>query len=95
MAAYSLNKLVYQIQFPEGRARFEADPEAFLAPLGLTDEEVDAVRRADIRALWDMGVNPYLLRVFQIWNRISDQDFNGALEGVPYSGSGKGGISRG
>lgn len=84
MAGYALNKMVHDIQFPEKRARYEADSEAFLAGYDLEEDELRAVREGDIRALWQMGVNPYLLRVYQMWNKISDDDFESQLEGLSF-----------
>jgi hypothetical protein len=84
MLHYNLNKLVHEIQFPERRADFDRDPEAFVAGFNLTDEEVAAVQGGDVRALWIMGVNPYLLRVYQIWKKISDEDYRAALDGLSY-----------
>ncbi len=94
MLHYGLNKLVHEIQFPEKRAKFDEDPEAFLAGFDLTDEEVAAVQNGDVRALWNMGVNPYLLRVYQIWKKISDDDYRAALEGLSFYEP-QGGSSRG
>lgn len=84
MSRYSLNKFIHTLQFPESRARYDADPENFLGGFDLTQEEVQAVLSADIRALWMKGVNPYLLRVFQFWNKISDADFEKALKGFSF-----------
>ena len=95
MSSYCLNKLVHEIQFPEKRARFDADPEKFLAGFDLTPEELAAVRERDVRALWLKGVNPYLLRVYQIWTRIGDDDYRAALEGLSFNDFNEEGDSRG
>lgn len=87
MSRYLLNKLVHEIQFPEGRARFDSDPKAFLDGYDLTEDEVVAVRGGDVRTLWTMGVNPYLLRVYQLWKKISDDDFRAQLAEFPYPDS--------
>ncbi|MDA0999075.1 MAG: hypothetical protein O2807_00990 [bacterium] len=84
MPRYDLNKFIHVLQFPENRARYDADPEGFLGEFGLSREEVQAVLSADIRTLWMKGANPYLLRVFQFWNQISDADFEKALEGFSF-----------
>ncbi|MEE9275970.1 MAG: hypothetical protein V3V62_11745 [bacterium] len=95
MSRYAVNKLVHEIQFPEKRERYRADEAAFLAGYDLTEEELAAVQSADIRTLWEMGVNPYLLRVFQLWNRISDADFTAALEGCAFLDPAGGGRDNG
>lgn len=88
MSRYLLNKLVHEIQFPEIRARFDSDPEAFLDGYDLTEEELAAVRGGDVRTLWTMGVNPYLLRVYQLWKKIGDDEFRAAVAEFPYPDSG-------
>ena len=95
MSSYSLNKLVHEIQFPDKRARFEADPEEFLSGLDLTSEELTAVREKDVRTLWLKGVNPYLLRVYQLWNKIGDEDYRAALKGLSFYDFNEEGDSRG
>lgn len=84
MSSYALNKLVHEIQFPEKRAQYEENPKAFLTGFNLGDDELRAVREGDVRALWNWGVNPYLLRVYQMWNRIPDDAFNAAMDGLSY-----------
>ena len=84
MLHYQLNKLVHEIQFPDRRAMFDRDPEAFIDGFNLSPEEFAAVKDGDVRALWNMGVNPYLLRVYQIWKGISDDDYRAALEGLSF-----------
>ncbi|MFQ5895533.1 MAG: hypothetical protein ACE5JJ_06920 [Nitrospinota bacterium] len=89
MSCYALNKVIYELQFPETRGRYRANPDAFLGRYDLAEEEVAALRGADIRALWLLGVHPMLLRFFQPWNRISDDDFRAALQGLSYPGLAK------
>ena len=84
MLPYSINKLIHEIQFPDKRAEFDENPAAFLAGFDLSGEDVAAVQGGDVRALWNMGVNPYLLRVYQIWKKISDDDYRSALEGLSF-----------
>lgn len=45
----------------ELRARFEADPGAVAEGYGLTPQEVTAIRERDFRALFDLGMHPFLL----------------------------------
>lgn len=44
----------------ELRARFEADPGLVLDRYGFTPEERAAIDAGDFRALYDMGLHPYL-----------------------------------
>ena len=84
MSRYALNKFVWEIQYPEPRARYEADPEGFLARYDLSAEEIAAARSRDIRAMWLLGVNPYLLRFFQLRHGVEEEAFHTALQGLTY-----------
>lgn len=62
MSLYAVQKLLYQLNRDlDVRARFEADREAVLAGFDLTEEELGAVRGADIGLLYVLGVNGQLL----------------------------------
>ncbi len=87
MSLPALNKFIHDLQFPEIRERYSADATAFLSTYDLTEEEIAAVDKADLRTLWLLGVNPYLLRFFQHWNHITDNEFRAALEGLSFLGS--------
>ena len=95
MSLPALNKLLHDLQFPEVRERYRADAAAFLAGYELTEEEIAAVSGADLRALWLLGVNPYLMRFFQHWNHITDDEFRAALDGLSFPGSTVEGENRG
>lgn len=45
----------------ELRRRFEKEEEAVLADFDLTAAERDAIRKRDFRALYELGLHPYLL----------------------------------
>ncbi|MFQ5692764.1 MAG: hypothetical protein ACE5IM_06950, partial [Nitrospinota bacterium] len=87
MSLTALNRIVYDLQFPDLRERFRADPAAFLAAYDLTEEESAALKGPDLRALWRLGANPYLLRFFQHWNHITDDAFRESLRGLSFPGS--------
>ena len=84
MSWYSLNRFVWDLQYPELRAQYEADPAGFMARYDLTPGEVTAVRARDIRAMWTLGVNPYLLRFFQLRHGMEEAAFHEALKGLTY-----------
>jgi hypothetical protein len=75
---------VWDLQHPEPRAAYERDPDSFLARYDLTPEEATAVRTRDIRAMWVHGVNPYLLRFFQLRHGVEEDAFHAALKGFTY-----------
>jgi hypothetical protein len=84
MSWYGLNKFVWDLQYSEPRAQYEADSDGFLARYDLTPEEAAAVRARDIRAMWVLGVNPYLLRFFQLRHGVEETAFHTALKGLTY-----------
>ncbi len=84
MSWYALNKFVWDLQYPEPRAQYDADPAGFLARYELNPEELAAVRTRDIRAMWLLGVNPYMLRFFQLRAGVEEGAFHVALKGLTY-----------
>jgi hypothetical protein len=64
---YGLHKLLWELRkHPELAERYRAEPDAVLAGYELADEERDALVRGDFKALYDRGVNPYLLYFFAL-----------------------------
>ncbi len=95
MSWYALNRFVWDLQYPEPRAGYEADPQGFMGRYELTLEEKEAVRTRDIRAMWTLGVNPYLLRFFQLRHGVEEGAFHAVLRGLTYLDSVKAGGFRG
>ncbi len=87
MSLTSLNRIFYDLQFPRLQERYRIEPEVFLLDYDLTDEETVALQKFDIRSLWQLGVNPYLLRFSQYWTNTSDEAFLASLEGLAFQGS--------
>jgi hypothetical protein len=83
VSLYQLQKLMYEVnRSPERREAYRDDPAAFLARFDLTDEEKEALARLDIRALYQRGVHPLLLRPFTLLHRVSNEDYANALAGL-------------
>jgi len=61
LKAYRLNKFLHRMIVPAHREKFLADPEASFAEAGLSDEEMDLVRRRDWRAMIHYGVIFFML----------------------------------
>jgi hypothetical protein len=62
MSLYYVQKFLYELnRDPHSRERFHADPDTFLAPYELTDEEREAILKPDIGLLYVIGVNGQLL----------------------------------
>src|SRR3984957_4686093 len=62
MSLYGVNKVSHFLQVdPEFRELMATDPESALAALPLSDEERNAILRADVAALYRMGAHTFLL----------------------------------
>lgn len=60
-AGYRLNRMAMALTRPENRERFRADEAGFLADSGLTEAEIDLVRRRDWKGMLDHGGSIYLM----------------------------------
>ena len=58
---YRLNKLAMSLTEPQNRARFLADPEAYMSAGGLDEAQKAMIRRRDWLAMVEAGGNIYLL----------------------------------
>ena len=58
---YRLNRMANSLSDPGNRERFCADEAAYMAGMGLSDSEQDAVRRRDWAGMLTQGGNIYLL----------------------------------
>jgi hypothetical protein len=56
------NKMIFEVRRdPALRERFRADLEGLMRDYGLSQDEKDALRRADIKRLGELGMHPYFL----------------------------------
>lgn len=64
MSLYQVNKLLRDMNCSlELAHRCQSDPEAVLQQYELTAEEQEAIKGWQVRKLYDMGANPFLLLV--------------------------------
>jgi hypothetical protein len=83
MSVYQVQKLMFHTRSDsERRRRYLDDPAAFVRRYDLTEAEVRAVLNVDIRALYEMGVNPLLLRPFTELNGIVAKEHYQAIAGL-------------
>jgi Aromatic-ring-opening dioxygenase LigAB, LigA subunit len=83
MSLYQLQKLIYHVnRDAERREHYRQDPAAFSRKYDLTAEEIAAVLKVDVRALYAMGVHSLLLRPFTLLNKVSNEDYANALKGL-------------
>lgn len=59
--SYRLNKMAASLTAPENRAKFQADEDAYMRALGLSDQERDLVARRDWKGMMDYGASIYLV----------------------------------
>jgi|GEM_PF-2205163 hypothetical protein len=62
MKGYRLSKALQDHNSPPKMKEFLAQIDTMRVRYELTDEEVDAIRRADLERLYALGANPYLIR---------------------------------
>ncbi len=60
-AGYRLNRMAMSLTDPAKRAAFVADEAGYLHGMGLSDAEVDLVRRRDWKGMIEAGGNIYLI----------------------------------
>jgi|SRR5579871_1300881 len=60
-AGYRINKMAMTLTDPAKRAEFVADEPGYMLGLGLSDEEIDMVRRRDWKSMLESGGSIYLL----------------------------------
>jgi len=66
MSRYTLGKLFFDANSDRQMRlvqRFHADPEAVMEEYGLSEREKQAMRDKDIRAVYEAGVHPVLVRM--------------------------------
>lgn len=86
MSVFGVERLLFDLgQRPELRGRFVADVANLLDEYPLTNEERDAVRRIDLKWLYERGVNPMLLLRFNLTGQIPTRQAYTRLltEGAP------------
>jgi hypothetical protein len=62
MKGYRLSKALQDHNSPPKMQQFVADLEAMRVRYELNAEEADAIARADLGRLYELGANPYLIR---------------------------------
>lgn len=83
MSLYQLQKLIFEVnRNPRRREEYRKEPSAFASGYELTPQEKDAIANLDIRALYQLGVHPLLLRPFTLLHRVSNEDYAKALAGL-------------
>lgn len=89
MSRYATNRMLWETAADPELARIlQTDPDAALAGRDLTDEESSALAKADIRALFELGVHPFLLYNFALrlaggFSMPFVESYVARLEGLP------------
>lgn len=83
MSLYQVQKLFFHtLSDPTLRSEYRRSPQRFVERYDLQADERAAVLKVDIRALYQMGVDPLLLRPFTELNGIGSKDHYAALKGL-------------
>ena len=62
MGAYEVGRLIFELRKDARLAeQFRADKDSVMEKYGLTDKEKQAVHNQDIKFIYQLGVNPYLI----------------------------------
>ncbi len=59
--SYRLNRMAMSFTAPENRVRFKTDEEAYMRDHGLSEIEMNLVRRRDWKGMMDYGASIYLV----------------------------------
>jgi protocatechuate 4,5-dioxygenase alpha chain len=88
MSRYATSRVMWEVTRDRELAeRFQADPGAALDGRDLDDEERKALAAADIRALFELGIHPFVLYHFALrlaggWSMQFMQDYLAQLKGL-------------
>jgi hypothetical protein len=83
VSLYQVQKLLFHVLSDAAlRREYRQSPEVFARRYTLEDLERAAVLKIDIRTLYQMGVDPLLLRPFTELNGIESKDHYAALKGL-------------
>jgi hypothetical protein len=81
--AYWMNKILFDVHHQASHLqRYRADPDAYMAAVPLPEALKAAIRDNDIGAMYNAGVNPYLLRAHCLGLQISEKVFVESLRAV-------------
>lgn len=88
-SGYRAGKLFFEMnRNPQLHARYQADREAVMAEYRLPEEEKQAIRDGNVVALYEMGINPYLMvgaaRFLNLGGSLNNivVDFTKAIQGA-------------
>jgi protocatechuate 4,5-dioxygenase alpha chain len=79
---YPLNDMCMSLNEPENREEFRRDSEAYMVRYGLSEEQMDAVRRRDWIAMLEHGGNIYFLGKLASLDGLNMQQLGALQSGV-------------
>ena len=87
MDGYRLGKLLFDANRDREKklaGEFKANPDAVIGRYGLSPRAAQAVRSGDLRAMFEYGVHPLLVRMgyMSLFGPISTPDYRKALSGA-------------
>lgn len=83
MDAYWMNRVLFDVHHvPHHLARYQEDPDAYMAAVPISAALKAMIRDNQIGAMFLAGVNPYLLRAHCLGLHIPEDEFLGSLRGI-------------
>jgi hypothetical protein len=82
MSVFEIEKLLHRISTAPEWQVFVTDAQSRLTALDLTDRERAALLDGDVRTLYEMGVNEYLLLRYSGWIGLGGRRLTEALAGA-------------
>lgn len=79
---YPLNDMCMSLNEPANRDEFRRDSDAYMARYGLSEEQMDAVRRRDWIAMLELGGNIYFLAKLASLDGLTMQELGALQSGV-------------
>ncbi|PID48284.1 MAG: protocatechuate 4,5-dioxygenase subunit alpha [Proteobacteria bacterium] len=83
---YPVNKFCETLNRPEGREQFLNNEDEYLQSFGMSDEQIQAIKKRDFNKLLSLGGNIYYLFKIAAVLGNSMQDLGGMMANPPMSG---------
>ncbi|MEU6661974.1 hypothetical protein [Streptomyces sp. NPDC046821] len=79
---YAIHQLLWDIRRkPDVKAAYQADPDATLDSYGIAGEHRQWMKDLDFKAMYESGINPYLLYFCAIQLQVDRADYYARIRG--------------
>ncbi|MGH8248534.1 MAG: protocatechuate 3,4-dioxygenase [Gammaproteobacteria bacterium] len=80
---YNLNKFFMSLNDAPNRDEFDRDEEAYLRKFGVSEEQIDAVKKRDWLRMLELGGNVYFVAKLATHAGCNMQDIGSQMTGIP------------